>query len=374
MKQVALLFLFFVVNSCFGQVVFLETFDEADDAIAGIDNSGGAVAWTTTCPGSVAIDDYFKVLSGKLEGKDTNSPGGIWETGLIDISSCLSGISISFIIEELSNMEECIDCGGTGAPCIDWVKLEYNLDGGGWAEVAGVTCPLIESPGEMIQIGDIPGGGPIVFTSPCIDFGTTLQIRLSCMCWAAAEIWRFDDITVSCLDCVLPVQVVDLQATETSEDISITWSTLNERSNDYFTLERSSDGQTFELLSTVDGAGNSSERIDYHVSDLTPKNEGVVYYRLKQYDIDGKSSFSKAVSIQIKPQYSVRYANQKLHYTLNHSGNQPLTLNIYTLNGQLTGQHLVTNSGTIPWTQTGFFIVEVPELDFHQKLHVVSTF
>lgn len=373
MKQVTLLFLFLTVNSCFGQVVFLETFDEVDDAIVGVDNSGGAVAWATTCTGSVAVDDYFKVLSGKLEGRDTNSPGGTWETGLIDISSC-PGVSISLIIEELSNMEECIDCGGTGAPCIDWVKLEYNLDGGGWAEVAGVTCPLIESPGEMIQIGDIPGGGPITYTSPCIDFGTTLQIRVSCMCWADTEIWSFDDITVSCLDCVLPVQLVDFKATETSDNISITWSTLNERSNDYFTVERSLDGQTFELFNTVEGAGNSSERIDYQVLDLTQKTEGLVYYRLKQYDIDGKSTFSKAISVQIKPQFSVQYANQKLHYNFNHSENQPLTLNIYNLNGQLISQHSVKNSGTIPWTQTGFFIMEVPELDFHQKLHVVSSF
>lgn len=123
----------------FSQTVFLETFDEADDATTGVDNSGGSVAWTATCPGSIAATDYLKVVSGKLEARDTNSPGASFTSGSIDVTSCV-GLEISFDIEESGDLEDCADCGGTGIICVDWVKLEYNLDGAGWTEVAGSSC------------------------------------------------------------------------------------------------------------------------------------------------------------------------------------------------------------------------------------------
>ena len=233
MKTTLLLFLSIFTLFGYNQTVFCESFDEAEDAITGSD-AIGPVTWTTTCPGSIAVTDYFKVVSGVLEARDTNGPAATWTTGDIDVSSC-DGFNIALVLSEISNMEECASCAGlTGTGCIDWVKLEYNLDAGGWTEVAGETCALTESPGELIPVGDIAGGGPITITSPCIDMGTDLQLRISYMCWAAAENWRFDDITVVCNDCVLPVDLVNYRAQQTSTGMKINWSTLTERSTTTF--------------------------------------------------------------------------------------------------------------------------------------------
>ncbi len=355
------------VNIGFGQTVFSETFDEADDATSGVDNTAGAVSWTTTCPGSVAVSDYFKVLSGSLDAKDTNSPGATWETGNIDITSCTE-IIISFSLEEESPMEECADCGGTGTICIDWVKLEYNLDGAGWTEVAGSTCALVESPGEMIQIGDIAGGGPITYTSPCIDFGTTLAIRISCMSWAADEIWRFDDITVACNDCVLPVTIVDFKATEIENGAAISWSTLNEQNNDHFIIERSYNGKSYETISIINGAGNSTHKVNYEVLDNSVEQTGTVYYRLQQFDFDGNSSVIKTTSINLEPEISAFYTGNEIRLLFKNRSDQPLLLNIYNLNGQLINQSDIAEDNSILWTKKGFYIIEIPVLNFHQKL------
>lgn len=363
MKTTILLLLTIFTLTGFSQV-FTESFDEVDDATTGTDGVAGT-AWTALCPGSVALTDYFKVNAGKLEARDTNSPAATWTTDAFDVSSCL-GIQISFIIEELSNMEECADCAGTGAPCIDWVKLEYNLDAGGWTEIAGVTCALAESPGEMIQIGDIPLGGPLDYNSTCIDFGSTLQIRISCKCWAGAEVWRFDEVVVSCLDCLLPIELIDYKAVQTSTEMEINWTTLTERSNDYFLLERSYDGTNFEKVEIVTGAGNSSIDINYSILDKNVEPGKTVYYKLTQFNFDGDSEYSETISVESEPIAAVYYSNNELHYTINTKGYKHL--NIYNLNGQLIQEEIVNGNGTIPWNKSGFFIIEIPELNLHKKL------
>lgn len=367
--KVLLFILFISAYPAAAQVVFSETFDEADDATTGSDAIGPAT-WTALCPGSIAATDYFKVVGNKLEARDTNSPGATFTTGDIDVSSC-TGLEIALDIEEAGGMEACADCGGTGIICIDWVKLEYNLDGGGWTEVAGLSCvaTMTEAPGEMIQIGDIAGGGPITFTSPCIDFGSTLQIRITCMSWAASEYWIFDNITVSCNDCVLPVEIIDFEVSpmETGET-RLNWSTLTESENESFHIERSFDGINFEVIGIIDGAGNSTEQIDYRFIDSNPNPTGMVYYRLRQVDFDGKSKFSKTVSLYIPTPASIHYGQNALHFQTETQINKSFLINIYSSNGQLIHRSSIKNSESIPWTNSGFFLIEIPELDYRQKM------
>jgi hypothetical protein len=61
--------------------------------------------------------------------------------------------------------------------------------------------------------------------------------------------------------------------------------------NDYFTVEKTKDGFTFENVGIVDGAGNSTSIIMYSFWDSLPY-DGVSYYRLQQTDFNGKSTYS----------------------------------------------------------------------------------
>ncbi|MBK7966720.1 MAG: hypothetical protein IPK10_16615 [Bacteroidetes bacterium] len=58
----------------------------------------------------------------------------------------------------------------------------------------------------------------------------------------------------------------------------IKWTTLSEKENDYFEIQRSYDGLEWEYLGIEDGNGNSNHRLDYQFNDLFP-NHGVIYYR-----------------------------------------------------------------------------------------------
>ncbi len=97
-------------------------------------------------------------------------------------------------------------------------------------------------------------------------------------------------------DVPLPVEWVAFTVEPNIDnDAMIWWSTASETNNRLFTIERSQDAIEFEPIQTVKGAGNSNTTLSYQTIDKDPLEE-TSYYRLKQTDYDGKSSYSKIVS------------------------------------------------------------------------------
>ena len=97
----------------------------------------------------------------------------------------------------------------------------------------------------------------------------------------------------------LPIKLISFNASLNNNNVSLNWATASEVNNDYFTIERSKDGQNFEALLTKRGAGNSTVRRDYEANDPNPF-QGYSYYRLKQTDYDGRFTYSKVETIKNK--------------------------------------------------------------------------
>jgi hypothetical protein len=101
----------------------------------------------------------------------------------------------------------------------------------------------------------------------------------------------------------LPITLIDFQANEDDGAVYLNWTTASEINNDYFTVERSSDAVEFTAILRQNGAGNSATILNYTDIDLEPLS-GVSYYRLKQTDFDGTESFSNAIAVNIKTDFS----------------------------------------------------------------------
>ena len=82
-------------------------------------------------------------------------------------------------------------------------------------------------------------------------------------------------------------------------NVQITWKTATETNNDFFTVEKSN-GTDFKEVAKLEGKGNSAIENTYSVIDDTPFS-GTSYYRLKQTDLDGQSTYSKAVAVKNEP-------------------------------------------------------------------------
>ena len=94
----------------------------------------------------------------------------------------------------------------------------------------------------------------------------------------------------------LPVEWLNFTAVGRNGQVFLNWQTGTEVNNSHFIVERSAEGETFEPVMTVQGAGTTLETTRYEAID-TQVGTKSVYYRLQQVDFDGTSSFSKQVKV-----------------------------------------------------------------------------
>lgn len=73
--------------------------------------------------------------------------------------------------------------------------------------------------------------------------------------------------------------------------VKIDWTTAAELNNDYFVIQRSTNGTEFVDVSRIKGNGNSSHDINYSLEDIVDARIDY-YYRIMQVDYDGKRDYS----------------------------------------------------------------------------------
>lgn len=84
----------------------------------------------------------------------------------------------------------------------------------------------------------------------------------------------------------LPVELLNYKLDNTDGIVVLQWITSSEINNDYFDIEKSLDGKTYEYVARVDGNGNSTTENVYQWTDA-PLSNVITYYKLIQYDFDG---------------------------------------------------------------------------------------
>jgi len=102
--------------------------------------------------------------------------------------------------------------------------------------------------------------------------------------------WTFSNgATLNCNPFNLPVELTGFTGNYDPErQLNVLeWSTASERDNDFFTLERSSDGINWKVVDQQDGAGTTSQLHLYSYDDAAFESGRVNYYRLSQTDLNG---------------------------------------------------------------------------------------
>ena len=92
----------------------------------------------------------------------------------------------------------------------------------------------------------------------------------------------------------LPVELLAFTATRQGEAARLVWATASEKNSAYFEAETSLDGTAFRAVGRVAAQGNTAQRHDYELRDprLLAYGTPVVYYRLRQVDLDGTVNYS----------------------------------------------------------------------------------
>ncbi len=108
---------------------------------------------------------------------------------------------------------------------------------------------------------------------------------------------------------LLPVELVSFEAeVQPRSNVKLSWITASETDNDHFTIERSTDANLWLDLQRLSGAGTSHTSLHYSAIDQSPL-QGQSYYRLRQTDYDGSTSWSgiRAVYLSGTPHEAIFY-------------------------------------------------------------------
>ncbi|MEZ4886523.1 MAG: CHRD domain-containing protein [Chitinophagales bacterium] len=185
------------------------------------------------------------------------------------------------------------------------------------------------------------------------------------------------------IDCkILPVEFLSFEGEVLEEGNKLQWVTASETNNDFFLLERSFDGQSFENLTKVTGVGNSNSPSRYEYLDRET-TASITYYRLSQTDLDGRTEFLGTISLQ-RGESDFEWVSVKpvpaqdwLNVAFNTSTNQSLSIQIYDVSGRLLFQEQINSYNNQVTTldidvrslQTGVYLLQVNngQANIHHK-------
>ncbi|MFM7015416.1 MAG: hypothetical protein ACKOX3_03715 [Bacteroidota bacterium] len=178
------------------------------------------------------------------------------------------------------------------------------------------------------------------------------------------------------------IELLSLTASEREDYNLVDWTTLSEKNNDYFTLERSSNGVDFRPITAMKGTGTSNVQRTYMYKDMNPMR-GVSYYRLSRTDVDGSFKRSKAIAVrrhfssyfQIDPVESAQEGTYQLNIITENFG--VYELNIVDMTGEevyaekiKVNQNEITHPLDLTKLNSGDYDCYIQDVVNHQKIKI----
>ena len=158
-------------------------------------------------------------------------------------------------------------------------NFQYRLCDGDWVD--------IEDPNSTGLVYEIPGFYPDE-SSFCVEIRNKNY---------PDDIFPYTASSVNCFK-FLAIELLSFDGINTASGNQINWSTATEKDNNYFIIEKSFDGNTFNSIARIQSNGDSNIQQDYQYVDTENTNQ-TSYYRLVTVDHFGKREIvSKVVRLQ----------------------------------------------------------------------------
>ena len=166
---------------------------------------------------------------------------------------------------------------------------------------------------------------------------------------------------------LLPVTIIDFTATKYNESVLLKWYATYETNFKLYEVQRSNDGIAFTTIGQI--AGRNLANYSFTDNNLPGGNR--VYYRIKMIDIDGKSSDSKTISIQLNAHNTdmLVYPNptsQKLTIQLQQAFTAAYELQVSDVAGRILMRQQITRGQktvelNVSNLSPGRYFIRIPE-------------
>ncbi|MES2849119.1 MAG: T9SS type A sorting domain-containing protein [Bacteroidota bacterium] len=145
-------------------------------------------------------------------------------------------------------------------------------------------------------------GGNNGYISYCVTSGNMPPANVWTIYFHTADGSNYSCLVTSSGGNILPIKYSSFDAIISGAAITCNWTTEQEMNNNYFELERSFDGAAFKTIAIIfsnNGNSNTKQQYKYKDNGTAVKNQQVMYYRIKQVDIDGNATYSKIIMVQL---------------------------------------------------------------------------
>ena len=203
--------------------------------------------------------------------------------------------------------------------------------------------------GTALTPGDVNSSG----------FGVAISVSAGCcpLCFVSLSTTYINAITlivhynndctpITCSS-VLPITLTNFEANPSMGNVNLKWATATETNNKTFTVEKSLNGTGWGNVITLPGAGTSSIIHHYSTTDYSPY-PGISYYRLKQTDYDGTSTYSGIAAVTMNETDGLALypnpATDKIYCSIPANKGSPVALRII----DVTGRTIFNTMATVP--------------------------
>ncbi|MFN3918360.1 MAG: T9SS type A sorting domain-containing protein [Flavobacteriales bacterium] len=346
--------------------------DRHHDICIGIYN----VANNNTVNTPALINDCGTIFNGTTQGGYSVSGTGVGGRNLDgnNATTCPAcggqpGADITFVINNDSWFTFCAANAGI------W-QVTFNVGSCVFSGVnSGLQMALFTgSPTALTWHSQAPNptytGGS--WTSPTITLGAGQCAYLMVDGFAGdacSYSYQLTNVSGGCI--LLPIELLDFSGRANKYYNELSWITASEQNNDFFIIERSTDGIEFREIGKVKGAGSSSSVRLYNYTDRIPK-AGTNYYRLVQTDFDGTTTRSKIIVLENKIAHHFEVlsaypnpANELFTIELSAAGASAITVQVR----EMSGRNIMELAHTI---SDGANRIEIPVNQLAKGMYIVT--
>lgn len=270
-------------------VIFTSTFLDADE--------NGEIISFSCCSAAEAIaKEFCENLPdyGIYSSENVNNLNDVWNILKVSAGNAGSSFSVDGFIQQIELLEGLINtlpegCQNSSEYCYALGANEQLFE---ILEVPQIVEVMTDTPHE-ITINSTITDGILQYSIDQDEWQDENIIRDTPSEGTAYVREKFSDCSEAMYfsNPNLNVELKEFKGTDETTTNLLYWVTETEINNAGFGVERSTDGENFKEIAWVDGALNSSARLDYTYRDMSPLT-GASYYRLAMEDTGGRVEHS----------------------------------------------------------------------------------
>ncbi len=176
------------------------------------------------------------------------------------------------------------------------------------------------------------------------------------------------EVTVQ-FDEQVPIELSSFVGSVIEDRVVLNWATASQTNNAGFRVLRSTDGETYEVVSAlIAGAGTTDQLMDYMFEDISLPAAEIVYYVLEQIDLDGTVNRSNPIEVLLGARFTLptEFAsaiypnpfNPRTTISYDLPADTTVSIIIYDAIGQeirqLVSQHYTAGRYSVQWDAKDF--------------------